>query len=58
VQVNHAIEFTVELSDKERACLKYMLDGKCEIERLATLTVKVKVPLQDKLPEDPAENGK
>lgn len=53
---SHTIDFDVELSDKERETLKYMLDGKCEIERIAKLSVRVSIPLQEKTaqPEAPA----
>lgn len=49
---SYTVDFDVELSDKERETLKYMLDGKCDIQRIAKLSVRVSIPLHEKIPPE------
>lgn len=54
MHVLHDIPFEIELSAKDRDTLKRVLDVPCEIEKLAKLTVTVKVELQERQPKPEA----
>ena len=55
MKVTHDIPFDVELSENERTAIEKMLDGKCEAQKVARLTVTVIVTLADKLPTAPTK---
>jgi hypothetical protein len=51
VKVLHFIDFDVDLSAKERAAIRHLLDGAYEVEKVARLTVRISLELAEKLPQ-------